>query len=55
VNVGFTAKGPSRSSVAVAHERLPDADEAEAAKAQWRARLLELKTFLESSGREAVR
>ena len=48
VNVGFTEKGPSKSSVAVAHERLPDADEAEIAKAQWRARLLDLKAFLES-------
>jgi hypothetical protein len=48
VNVGFTEKGPSKSSVAVAHERLPDADEAETAKARWRARLVDLKTFLET-------
>ena len=47
VNVGFTEKGPSKSSVAVAHERLPDADEAETAKARWRARLVDLKAFLE--------
>ena len=52
---GFSeAKGaqPSRRSVAplgaVAHERLPDADEAETTKARWRARLIELKTLLES-------
>ena len=55
VNVGFTEKGPTKSTVAVAHERLPDADEAETAKAGWRARLIALKAFLESSGREAVR
>ena len=48
VNVGFTEKGPSKSSVAVAHERLPDADEAETAKARWKARLIELKALLES-------
>jgi hypothetical protein len=48
VNVGFTEKGPSKSSVAVAHERLPDADEAETTKARWKARLIELKTLLEA-------
>jgi hypothetical protein len=48
VNVGFTEKGPSKSSVAVAHERLPDADEAERAKARWRARLVDLKASLEA-------
>jgi len=48
VNVGFTEKGPSKSSVAVAHERLPDADKAETTKAQWRLRLLDLKVFLDS-------
>jgi len=47
VNVGFTEKGPSKSSVAVAHERLPDADEAERAKARWRARLVDLRASLE--------
>ena len=48
VNVGFTAKGPSKSMVAVAHERLADADEAETTKTRWRQRLAELKSFLES-------
>jgi hypothetical protein len=48
VNVGFTEKGPSKSSVAVAHERLPDADEAETAKARWKARLIELQGAPES-------
>jgi hypothetical protein len=32
----------------VAHEKLPDPDEAEAAKALWKERLAELKSFLES-------
>jgi hypothetical protein len=48
VNVDFTAKGPSRATVAVAHSRLADADEAEATKAMWKRRLAELKSFLES-------
>ena len=40
-HVGFDREGRRRSaSVAVAHERLPDADEAETAKARWRARLV---------------
>jgi hypothetical protein len=34
--------------VHVAHERLPDADTAEIAKEQWKARLIRLKVFLES-------
>jgi hypothetical protein len=32
----------------VAHERLPDADEAEVTKAAWRERLTHLKSFLET-------
>jgi hypothetical protein len=48
VNVAFIDKGPSKATVAVAHEKLPDADEAETAKASWRARLADLKSFLES-------
>ena len=48
VNVGFIDKGPSKSTVALAHERLADADEAETTKAMWRERLAELKSFLES-------
>jgi hypothetical protein len=48
VNVGIIAKGRSKSSVAVAHERLANAEEAEAAKAAWKERLAELKDFLES-------
>ncbi len=48
VNVGFTDKGPSKSMVALAHERLADADEAESMKAMWKEQLAELKSFLES-------
>jgi hypothetical protein len=48
VSASFLAKGPAKASVAVAHERLPDADEAEMAKASWRSRLAALKSELES-------
>jgi uncharacterized protein DUF4287 len=48
VNVSVIEKGPSKSMVAVAHERLADADDAEMAKALWKERLAELKSFLES-------
>jgi hypothetical protein len=48
LSVSFDDKGPSRSAVAVAHERLPDADEAETTKLWWRERLSDLKSFLES-------
>ena len=47
VSVSFEAKGPAKTTVAVAHERLPGPDEAEAAKASWRARLGTLKSSLE--------
>lgn len=49
VNVAFIDKGPSKSTVAVSHEKLADADEAERAKASWRERLADLKSFLESA------
>jgi hypothetical protein len=48
VNVSFEEKGPSKSTVALAHEKLPDADEAETAKTLWRERLADLKSWLES-------
>jgi hypothetical protein len=48
VTVSFEDKGPSKSTVAVAHERLADPDEAETAKALWKERLVRLKSFLES-------
>jgi uncharacterized protein YndB with AHSA1/START domain len=47
VLVGFTPKGDARSTVALSHERLPDAAEAERMKAFWRARVAELKEVLE--------
>lgn len=47
VNVSFDARGPSKTTVAVAHERLPDADEAERAKADWRQRLTLLQRLVE--------
>jgi hypothetical protein len=43
----FEGKGPSKSTVALAHQKLPDAGEAEAMKAMWRERLSELKEMLE--------
>lgn len=48
VSVSFDEKGPSKTTVAVAHERLPDAEAAETTKASWRRRLAGLKAFLES-------
>jgi hypothetical protein len=48
VNVGFIDKGPSKSAVAVAHERLVDAKQAETTKAMWKQRLTDLKSFLET-------
>ena len=47
IAVGFTAKGETRSSVALDHERLPDAEAAATMKAFWRERLEELKGLLE--------
>jgi hypothetical protein len=43
----FTAKGEAKSTVAIEHERLPDAETAERMKAYWRERLSELKRALE--------
>jgi hypothetical protein len=48
VVVSFDAKGPAKTLVSVAHEKLPDPDEAEAAKAAWRERLTDLKATLEA-------
>jgi hypothetical protein len=48
VSVSLEEKGPSKTAVAVAHQRLPDAEEAEATKVAWRQRLGDLRTFLES-------
>jgi hypothetical protein len=48
VGVWFEAKGDDRSVVSVSHERLPDADAADAMKTYWRERLQVLKAHLES-------
>lgn len=47
VNVTFLDKGEAKGTVAVAHERLADAGEAERMKAYWRARVAALKDLLE--------
>jgi hypothetical protein len=47
VIVDFTAKGEAKSTVALAHERLPDSEAAERTKAAWRERLAALKSELE--------
>lgn len=47
VVVGFEAKGEGKSVVAVSHERLRDAAEAERMKALWRPALTRLKEELE--------
>lgn len=48
VNVGFTARSGTTSTIALSHERLPDPDAAEDMKRWWRERLAELKTLLET-------
>ncbi len=47
VAVGFTAKGPEKSQVALEHSRLADGEEAERMKAYWRDRVATLKEQLE--------
>jgi hypothetical protein len=47
VVVGFTAKDAAKSTAALEHERLPDAEEAERMKAFWRERVTALKEMLE--------
>jgi hypothetical protein len=47
VVVGFTPKDEATSVVALEHERLPDAREAERMKTFWRERVSALKEFLE--------
>lgn len=49
VVVGFQAKGEAKSTVALEHERLPDAEQAERMKTFWRARLSALAYVLENS------
>jgi hypothetical protein len=47
VVVGFEAKSDAKSTVAVEHERLPDAAERERMQAYWRERLTALKEVVE--------
>jgi hypothetical protein len=53
VVVGFEAKGESKSTASLLHERLPDAEEAERMKAFWRARVATLKEVLEREAASA--
>jgi hypothetical protein len=48
VVVGFEAKADGKSQAALAHEKLPDAAEAERMKAFWRERVAALKEVLEA-------
>jgi hypothetical protein len=50
VIVSFEAKGEAKSTVALEHARLADADEAERMKAFWRERIAALKDILERTG-----
>jgi hypothetical protein len=47
VIVGFEDKGDAKSTAALEHARLPDAEEAERMKAFWRKRVAVLKEMLE--------
>jgi hypothetical protein len=49
----FDAKGEAKSTVTVAHERLPNAEEAERMKAFWRERVAALKAVLEREAASA--
>jgi uncharacterized protein YndB with AHSA1/START domain len=46
VVVAYDAKDQKKSTIYISHERLPDADTAEAMKAYWRAALADLKALL---------
>ena len=48
MNVTFLVKDRARSTAALEHRRLADANEADRMKAYWRERLLALKATLES-------
>jgi uncharacterized protein YndB with AHSA1/START domain len=48
VVVGFEAKGDAKSTASLAHEKLPDAAEADRMKAFWRERVAALKEVLEA-------
>jgi hypothetical protein len=46
IAVGFTAKGKSKSSVALSHTKLPDRDTAQRLKQYWSDRLDALREVL---------
>lgn len=48
VTVSFLEKGSSKSTIVVSHDRLVGAEQAQIAKARWKERLVELKSYLES-------
>ena len=48
VTVSFLDKGSSKSTIVVSHDRIVGAEQAQIAKARWRERLAELKSYLES-------
>ena len=48
LTASFVEKSPAKATVTVAHERLLDPDQAEAAKSAWRERLTHLKSHLEA-------
>jgi hypothetical protein len=53
VNVTFAAKGDGKSTLALEHARLADAERADREKARWRERLTALKAQLERGGADA--
>jgi uncharacterized protein YndB with AHSA1/START domain len=53
VTVAFDAKDEARSTAALAHARLPDAEQAERMRAFWRERFAALKSELEAGAVDA--
>ena len=45
----FVAKGEAKSTIALSHEKIPDAAEAERLKAYWRERVVALKELVEGA------
>lgn len=48
INMGVVVKGPEKTQVSVAIEKLPDAESAAEMRALWRERMADLKKVLES-------
>lgn len=55
VNVNFLAKGEAKSTIALEHRRLADADQAERMKAYWRQRIAALTEVLDQSANRRVK